>query len=308
MIIGDKKEYSIIAFRDEEEIEEFVSNHIEWFFGNGALLLPKIVITTVEDFATIPDGIVINFDTGRWYILEVEKASHGIYDHIIPQITKQIIALDNKQMRRKVILLATEYIRNDAARRQSLTASVGGDEMSIQGKIDEVINETNPGIAIPIDEDSEDLRHWAGMQRFPVLIWPISKYLSKAGDVLYEIPDDAVENAPKISGGRTSGIVYGKGELLRLLFDGKYLSDGQHVQMTYGPKGAKKMTFDGWVYSDGIALDKDGEHFSPSRAAVYCIEKTGSRAKAADGWIQWYTDDNKSLDDLSVEYERTKRP
>ena len=57
-----------------------------------------------------------------------------------------------------------------------------------------------------------------------------------------------------------------------------------------------KRTFEGTVRQNGIEVD--GRVFSPSLAAVYCIQKAGSPRKTANGWTMWKTEDGVLLDTL----------
>jgi len=50
------------------------------------------------------------------------------------------------------------------------------------------------------------------------------------------------------------------------------------------------------VKKEGIEVD--GNVYSPSYAAVYCIQKAGSPRKTANGWIMWKTKEGEYLDDL----------
>jgi hypothetical protein len=87
--------YSKLEFADEAEIEDVVVRNFTLLFGDYAVLLPKSKITTSSGKGTIPDGIVISFDEKIWYILEVERGTHGTWEHIAPQISKQITAMEN---------------------------------------------------------------------------------------------------------------------------------------------------------------------------------------------------------------------
>src|SRR5262249_42878387 len=69
------------------------------------------------------------------------------------------------------------------------------------------------------------------------------------------------------------------------LVESGLLSDGQPLTLEYGPRGGERRTFAGLVRQVGIEVD--GKVYSPSYAAVYCIQKAGSKRKTANGWIMW---------------------
>ena len=74
------------------------------------------------------------------------------------------------------------------------------------------------------------------------------------------------------------------------------LSVGQELWMEYGPRGKAKQRYSSIVREDG--LEVDGKVYSPSYAAVACIQKAGSDRSTANGWIQWKTEDGILIDDL----------
>ena len=84
------KTYSKIEFNTEEEVENVIINNFKLLFGDYSILLPKSMISTSGGKGTIPDGIIIDFDSKQWYIMEVERGIHGTWEHIAPQINKQI--------------------------------------------------------------------------------------------------------------------------------------------------------------------------------------------------------------------------
>jgi hypothetical protein len=79
--------------------------------------------------------------------------------------------------------------------------------------------------------------------------------------------------------------------------------EGQTVILEYGPRGKPKQAFQGTVKKEGIEID--GKVYSPSYAAVYCIQKAGSPRKTANGWIMWKTAEGKYLNELyqQIAYE-----
>ncbi len=70
-------------------------NNYVLLFGNYSIYLSQKKIKTSEGFASIPDAVVLNFKERVWYIVEVELANHGVWSHIVPQVTKQIVAIEN---------------------------------------------------------------------------------------------------------------------------------------------------------------------------------------------------------------------
>jgi hypothetical protein len=72
--------------------------------------------------------------------------------------------------------------------------------------------------------------------------------------------------------------------------------EGESVFLAYGPRGKPKQTFEGTIKKEGIEVD--GNLYSSSYAAVYCMQKAGSPRKTANGWIMWKTVDGNYLNDM----------
>jgi hypothetical protein len=153
-----------------------------------------------------------------------------------------------------------------------------------------------PTIAIPIDALPRDLSQWAQSLRNLVKIWVIEKYVSTSdpSKVLYSLfgvkyflrltttifPDSihVDRRVGAVREVRTPGSQPFQ-ELIAAIPD----LVGRKLKLDYGPRGAERHTFEGVLRPDGIEVD--GRTYSPSYAAVYCIQKAGSTRKTANGWI-----------------------
>ena len=86
------------------------------------------------------------------------------------------------------------------------------------------------------------------------------------------------------------------------------LTDGDPVYMDYGPKGKTKTHFEGTIRENGIELD--GKVYSPSVAALKCIQIVSSGRKSANGWVVWKTSNGSLIDEAFkklVEMERKSK-
>ena len=77
MLINKAKQYARAPFRDEAEIEGVVQRFAEQLFGSSIIYLPQARIQTSSGRGTVPDAIVIDVESGEWYIVEAERAVHG---------------------------------------------------------------------------------------------------------------------------------------------------------------------------------------------------------------------------------------
>jgi hypothetical protein len=91
-VYTNKKKYKEIVFEQESEFEEVIFKNSATLFGNSSILVNiKRKIDSGELGRAVPDGFLFNFsdiNNPKFYIVEVELASHDFYKHIFPQITK----------------------------------------------------------------------------------------------------------------------------------------------------------------------------------------------------------------------------
>lgn len=297
MIVHGTNKYFRAPFTDENEIEKVVKDYAEYLFGSSILLLPKSKITTIGGTGTIPDGFVVDIESEEWFMVEAELASHGTWQHIAPQVSKQLAATDSQATRDSLLNICLEMVRKD-----KLTASVFADlgipQLEIHGKLQTILAKP-PTIAIPIDGIPSDLQSWVKTLKFPVKIWLIEKYQSFDGkNIFYSIPD---ENVPTLT------TQSAKGELIstfsnRLsqpfqeVMQAGLIQEGQIVLLDYGPRGKPKKQWQGILRKDGVEID--GKIMSLSAAAVYCIKKAGSHRETANGWNMWKTEEGTYLNEF----------
>ncbi len=298
MLINNKDQYLKTSFVNEAELESIVEKYSEHLFGSGTIFLPKTKIKTDGGKGTIPDAFVIDVQQEEWYLVEVELAHHGTWNHIAPQVSKQLVATESQIAKDKILDLALSHLKSNKPLIEMLN-EFGIGKMEIHGKLQNILRKP-PTIAIPIDSIPTDLKNWISTLKHKSKVWLIEKFvsLSNENDIFYSFPD---ETSPSISTqtekGKSLLSVKTRGsQPFQELLDTKLLSVEQVLHFNYGPKGKRKKQFEGIVKEKGIEVD--GKVFSPSYAAVYCIQKTGSLRKTANGWTIWRTHENKLLDDL----------
>lgn len=295
MLVGDREQYLRIAFENEAELERFVQENYELLFGSASIYVPQRRISTAGGKATVPDAVVIDLENSRWYVVEVELAKHGTWEHIAPQVSKQLAAVSNPATQESIVTTALDAVRASENLREALS-EFGIEEFSLHGAIAEILKQL-PTVAIPIDEVPDDLQEWADTLRHVVQIQAIEKYVNDEGRVLFSVP---AEVTPRLS--TAQGLVsvpetsFGGGKALKRVMDKGLLVPGQKLHMIYGPRGQDKQTFHAVVREDGLEID--GRVFSPSYAAFYCMRKAGSDRKSANGWMHWRTEDGSLINEL----------
>jgi hypothetical protein len=298
MLINDQEQFLKAQFDNEAEIDGIVQKYSEQLFGSSSIYLPKTKITTSGGRGTIPDAFVIDVQSEEWFLVEAERAVHGTWEHIAPQISKQLAAVSTLETRELLLQIALNLIASNRVLRD-IFQDLGIGELEIHGKLQKILRKP-PTIAIPIDRIPKDLTEWVQTLKNNTKIWVIEKYVSTTNPnrVLYSFPDENLPTLTTISnqGADLSSVRATGSQPFQEVLDAGLLSEGQVLLMDYGPRGSDRRTFQGIVRKEGIEVE--GKVYSPSYAAVRCIQQAGSSRTTANGWIMWKTQDGEYLTDL----------
>jgi len=291
-MIFDKtgKIYSKMEFVDEDEIENVVINNFKLLFGDYSILLDKNLINTNSGKGSIPDGIIINFQENKWYILEVERGIHGTWEHIAPQISKQITAMENIDTKIKIAENCIKKINKNTSFKDLLN-EIDIEEINIHGTINKILK-SPPIVALPIDFIPNDLKDWTKTLKVEVVVWLVEKYVDINGNVLFSIPEKEIET--EIDSNNDNVKV--TGDILSQVINKGLLTIGQELYFEYGPKGKSKTKFIGIVRKNGIEVD--GEISSVSVSSLRCIQKISPTRTTSNGWTVWKTKDGKLINEL----------
>jgi len=301
-MIFDKhgKIYSKMEFSNEDEIENIVIKNFKLLFGDYSILLEKSLINTSSGKGSIPDGIIINFQENKWYILEVERGIHGTWDHIAPQISKQITAMENIDSKTKIAENCINQINKNSTFIDLLN-EIEIEEINIHGTINKILKKS-PIVALPIDFIPNDLKDWTKTLKVEVIVWLIEKYVDINGNILFSIPDKEIETEETEIEDNDQKIT---GNLLSQIIESGLLTIGQELYFEYGPKGTKKTKFIGIVQKNGIEVDN--EISSVSISSVRCIQKINSTRTTNNGWVTWKTKDGKLINELYKKFIEKKQ-
>lgn len=94
------------------------------------------------------------------------------------------------------------------------------------------------------------------------------------------------------------------GEYWRRVLKAGLPKPGEEVFMTWGPKGKPKQRFTAMVREDHPEVE--GQVYSPSAAAVVCMQKGGSSRQNANGWLVWKNSAGVLLSDLYAQLPEEK--
>jgi len=162
IFLVDGARYKLCRPKSEDELQGIVEEHYRDIFGQDSIFFdfePKLRSTA--GIGSKPDGCVLILSPKpRWVVIETELSDHPLYEHIIPQISKFVKALENPQNRKSIVEAIYDEINRDPFKKALLEKQGMGRE--IYKFLNDVIS-TKPSIAIIIDERTAELDEVLGM-------------------------------------------------------------------------------------------------------------------------------------------------
>lgn len=301
MLIFKDTKFIKAPFDNEAELEQVILENYEYLFGPTSFYLPKAKIKTADGVGTIPDGYAIDIGKRKWYLVEAELMHHSVWNHIAPQVTKQILASRQQINKRILVELSVSLYKNDSYTREKFE-ELNISEIDVRKEVGDIL-ETEPIIGIPIDGVTNDLKDWALTQRYNVMLWVVRKYveLNKPENIVFEFPEEFKPelDTEEESKPQKSNTVNAKYDVdLCDLIKANLLTVSEKLFMAYKPKNGQHRKYEAIISEDG-SLDLLGQTFSsPSYAALAGIQDAGSDRKTVNGWTSWKTSNNKTLADL----------
>jgi hypothetical protein len=308
VIIQGRTKFIAAPFSSEQELEGVVQSNAEYIFGPDSIYLPKSVIRTSDGAGTIPDGFVVDIAARRWFIVEAELAAHSVWNHIAPQVAKQIIAASQPASRRALTELVVNRVKENPTFRERFE-EFGVSEIDIRQFLTDIF-EGKPVIGIPIDEVGSDLREWAQTLKTEVRLWIVRKLVEfgNPGNVIYEIPEEyrpVLDTSPDSDDSAQSYKYFDVS--IADLIESHLLTPGQTLFMFHKPRGGERKQYEAVVSADG-ALETLGRQFSaPSYAALACIQSAGSDRETVNGWISWKTQEGQTLSELREQFLQLRK-
>lgn len=291
MILFKERKFINSPFVNEAEIESVVEENYEDIFGPDAIYITKKKIFSSEGVGTIPDGFVIDLGRKQWFLIEAELANHSLWQHIAPQVAKQIIAAGQVSTRALLTATIVNAAKEDAAIMQKFEALdiAAIDIAPVVGGI----LEKKPIIGIPIDAIGPDIKEWAQTLRLEVKLWLVRKLVefNAPTNVLYEIPDDYRPAFDSVKTTSAEGVEQWTADDITLahLVEHELLKPGEALSFSYKQRGTDtRREFTATVNPAGDALIIDGQEFtSTSYAALHCMQNAGSTRRTINGWTAW---------------------
>lgn len=309
MLIFNDAKFIKSPFDSEAELEQVIVDNYEYLFGPTSIYLPKAKIKTADGIGTIPDGFAIDIGKRKWYLVEAELMHHSVWNHIAPQVTKQILASKQSITKRTLIDLAVQQYQTDNYTKEKFE-ELNIAAINVRQVVGDIL-ETDPIIGVPIDGITNDLADWARTLKNKVKLWVLSKFveLNKPTNIVFEFPEEFkpeldTEEESKPQKPNTEVTQYDV-EISDLII-GNLLSPGEKLFMTYKPRNGQQKKYEAIILEDG-SIEILGQQFSsPSWAALAGIQDAGSDRKTVNGWTSWKNSINRSLAELREQLLNTK--
>jgi hypothetical protein len=301
MLIFKDTKFIKSPFDSEAELEQVIVDNYEYLFGPTSFYLPKAKIKTADGVGTIPDGFAIDIGQKKWYLVEAELMHHSVWNHIAPQVTKQILASQQQMTKRTLVDLAVEQYQSEPYTKEKFE-DLNIAAINVRQVVGDIL-ETDPIIGVPIDGITNDLRDWARTLKYKVKLWVVSKFVefNNPTNIVFEFPE---EFKPELDTEEESKPQKPNAEIAQYdvelsdLITGGLLAVGERISMAYKPRNGQPKRYEAIVLDDG-SLEVLGQSFSsPSYAALAGIQDAGSDRKTVNGWTSWKNSNNKTLAEL----------
>ncbi len=290
MLIFKDTKFIKSPFDSEAELEQVIVDNYEYLFGPTSFYLPKAKIKTADGVGTIPDGFAIDIGQKKWYLVEAELMHHSVWNHIAPQVTKQILASQQQITKRTLVDLAVEQYQSEPYTKEKFE-DLNIAAINVRQVVGDIL-ETDPIIGVPIDGITNDLRDWARTLKYKVKLWVVSKFVefNNPTNIVFEFPE---EFKPELDTEEESKPQKPNAEIAQYdvelsdLITGGLLAVGERISMAYKPRNGQPKRYEAIVLDDG-SLEVLGQSFSsPSYAALAGIQDAGSDRKTVNGWTSW---------------------
>ena len=305
MLIFKDTKFIKSPFDNEAELETVIIQNYEYLFGPNSFYLPKAKIKTADGGGTIPDGFAIDIEQRKWFLVEAELMHHSVWNHIAPQITKQILASQQAFTRRTIVDLAVEQYKNDQSTKEKFD-ELNIAEINVRQVLGDIL-ETDPIIGVPIDGVTNDLKDWARTLKYKVKLWVVTKFVefNNPQNIVFEFPE---EFKPELDTEQEAEEQNENREINRYdveiidLIASELLQVGDKLIMPYRPRNGQPKRYEATILEDGSLSLLDQVFGSPSYAALAGIIDSGSTRQTVNGWTSWKTEDGKLLAELREQF------
>lgn len=286
IVLIDGVKYILKNPDSEDDLEKIIEKNYKYIFGENSFYFNfKRKLKSQSGIGSIPDGYLIVFNTTpEWYILEVELASHPLYDHIIPQLTKFNRGIEGVSTKKSLIDMFYDEIKTNPILEARVKEKIGSGE--VYKFISDLISD-KPNIIIVINERTSELEEAIRDIRGDVKILEFKIFrregISEEIDAYLFNPVIDLKNIEKSFEPKPEFIISKYSNKKNVLPEGlKIYKEYKNFSLEAEIIENNKIKFNGKIYN------------SPSSAAVAAIQSTGSKRPTEDGWRFWKYKDPKT--------------
>ena len=285
IILIDGVKYILKNPDSEADLEKTIEKNYKYIFGDNSFYFNfKRKVKSKSGIGSIPDGYLIIFNNiPEWYILEIELASHPLYNHIIPQLTKFNRAIEEISTKKSLIDMFYNEIKTDLVLEASIKNKIGSGE--IYKFISDLIS-VKPKIIIVINERTTELNEVTRELRGEIKILEFKIFRREC--ISEEV--DAYLFNPIIDFKNIEKPFIPKPENVIPINKKNVLPEGLKIYKEY-----KNIKLEAEIIENNKIKFNEKIYNSPSSAAVAAIQQsTGSSRRTEDGWRFWKYKDPKT--------------
>lgn len=264
IVLIDGVRYQLVTPESEAWLEKAIQSNSSHIFGPDSFYFDiKKLIRSKAGVASIPDGYVIFFTRRpQWAIVEVELASHPIHNHVIPQLNKFNIGIEDSSTRKKLVEILYGVFDEDEVLKARLKQKIKTGE--VYKFISDLVSE-KPLVVVAIDQRTEELNEALKFIGGEVKVVEFKTFRRE------DVSDDV--NA----------------YMFEPVFSEPHVPRGLKLRSVY-----KGIEFTAELVEDGKIRFRDQTYNSPTAAAIAAIQSTGSKRKNEDGLRWWKYVDPKT--------------
>lgn len=296
IVLVDGVRYRLIRTDTEHLLERTIRNNNVHIFGSDCLYFDlKARVQSRAGVISIPDSYIIFFDPSpKWCILEVELASHPIYDHLIPQLTKFKRGIEDSSTRKKLIEIFYETVSGDEVLKARLKQKIGSGE--IYKFISDLICQ-DPLIIVVIDQRTDELDEaLKDIRNVRVLEFKTFRREGVSDPINAYVFDELVPAKTEQAEGAKVAL-----EPSKPVIGKSILPAGLKLRNVYkGKEFVAEVVEGGRINFNGKLYD------TVSAAAVAAIQMRGSDRRTEDGWQWWRFQDPQTGEEKRIDVLRKK--
>ena len=279
IILIDGVKYKLKNPDSEDYLEKIIEKNFKYIFGEDSFYFNfKKKLKSKSGIGSIPDGYLIVFNSiPEWYILEVELASHPLYDHIIPQLSKFNRGIESVSTKKSLIDMFYYEIKANPILEAKIKKKIGSGEVY---KFISDLTSDKPSIIIVINERTSELEEAIRDIQGHVKILEFKIFrregISEEIDAYLFNPVINLKNMEKPFEPEPGLSISKRSNNKSILPVGlKIYKEYKNIKLEAEIIENNKIKFNGKIYN------------SPSSAAVAAIQSTGSNRATEDGWRFW---------------------